>query len=151
MTPMRLLLSLALCMVAQAASAADITGCFSATYDPAHLQKHKGQTPVFLSVLITRQDENTIFEVNTKLRGKNGTWGEAGGCSAKAGALHCSVDCDGGGFDVNLQGASLILTNTQGFRVAQSSCDGETMSHMVEPVPGNRMFTLRRSDGKACE
>lgn len=151
MKPVKLTLALAMCVFAQAAASAEISGCFSASYNAAHLTKYPSQTPTFLSVLITRQDGNTMFDVTAMLRGKRGKWGEAGGCFASGPGLKCSVDCDGGGFELQANGNLLTLSNTRGFRIAEVSCEGETTIHVVDPVPGNRMFTLHRSDEKTCQ
>ena len=133
------------------AQSADLTGCFAATYDKAHMAKYPGQTPTMLGVLIKHEDGNIIMELTARLRGKKGVWGEAGGCFASGASLQCNIDCDGGGFLLTPDGDEVTLKNTSGFRLSKTSCEGEEEVHRVEAVPGNRMFRLKKVEETVCE
>jgi hypothetical protein len=145
-------LALATSLLATPVTAAEIKGCYSVTYSKAHMQAHPGQTPRFLSVRIRRVGADTIFEVGAKLRGKTGKWTEGGNCSVIGTRLDCGVECDGGGFVLRKSGNNLRLINSRGFRVAREACNGEVIAHMIQPVPGNRRFTLfKRYGNAACQ
>jgi hypothetical protein len=102
--------------------AADVTkqkktfACFVREHDAAHLAKHPQQKVSAMKLLVTAEqvpeDEkiNHSFSLGLKFRNKPGDFRSGGSCGhAKAsesengkGHLGCSVDCDGGGIDVEL-------------------------------------------------
>lgn len=150
MQPIYALLATVLALTSHPARSADILGCFAATYDKAHFAKYPGQTPTFLAVLVERQGEFLAMSVTARLRGKTGTWGEAGACSANGEGLKCYIDCDGGGFTLHQHGGGVMLRNAKGFRVAKDGC-GESAQNLVDAVPGNRRFALKKAAAKLCE
>jgi len=90
--------------------------CFVREYDVAHLAKHPKQKVSAMKLLVTAEqvpeDENInhSFTLGVKFRNKPGDFRSGGSCGhAKASDsengkehLGCSVDCDGGGIDVEL-------------------------------------------------
>jgi hypothetical protein len=102
--------------------AADVTqqkktfACFVREYDAAHLAKHPQQKVSAIKLLVTAEqvpeDEkiNHSFSLGLKFRNKPGDFRSGGSCGhaqaseSENGKEHlgCSVDCDGGGIDVEL-------------------------------------------------
>jgi hypothetical protein len=111
--------------------AADVTkqkktyACFVREYDSAHLAKHPSQEVSAMKLLVTAEqvpeDENInhSFSLGVRFRNRTGNFASGGGCGhvkmseSENGKEHlgCSVDCDGGGTDVELtaDGKSTIV------------------------------------------
>jgi hypothetical protein len=143
-------LTVSVCVLTASATAAEIKGCYAVRYSQAFMQAHPGKTPRFLSVKVT-PGSTTVFNVKARLRGKTGVWTEGGICDKVGSKLDCSVECDGGGFTLSrAAGSKIILRNTRGFRVAREACNGEVISHMIDPTPGNRRFVLHKRPLRVC-
>jgi hypothetical protein len=132
-------------------------GCFTNSYDKAHMAKHKGQTvtSIKMSILDSRKLENSnatlVAEFDVTLRGQGTVkWGEAAFCRGKSGAWTCQIDCDGGGFVLAEDANGITLLNSDGFRVAKDGGCGEE-NNSVDAKPGNRMFRLSKAKLAACK
>jgi hypothetical protein len=86
------------------AAAPDALGCFTRTYDRAHLAQHPDQVVSAVKLRIYRPPPGNAdkywFLVQFALRGKEETLRTNGICNEKASGLRCLVECDGGGVDV---------------------------------------------------
>jgi hypothetical protein len=142
-------------LLLSAASAFAVKGCYSASYDKDHFKSFPGQTPNFLSINLFVENGYQYAEISAKLRGSKTNWVEVAVCEGKADTTKCDVECDGGGFELKrttLESGqpAYILINTKGFRVGSEACP-ENETSQIEPVPGNRRFTLVKSKEKDCE
>jgi hypothetical protein len=132
-------------------------GCFTNTYDKAHLAKHKGQSITSIKMLLkdarnlenSQDDFHAEFEVTLRGQGKV-KWGDVGLCRGKPGAWRCNIECDGGGFELKDDDNGLTVINSRGFRITKDGGCGEETDY-VEAKPGNRLFRLSKSKLSACK
>lgn len=99
---------LAATLLAPPASAA-VTGCFTRTYDTAHLGKHKGQDVTFMAFQIgldpdLAEDRNTLM---LRFRNKDTLYVNGFVCVNRSAATHCKIIDSGNG---NSLGGSFLLT-----------------------------------------
>jgi hypothetical protein len=98
------------------AAAAQIPlGCFSRTYDTAHLRNHRSQQVQRLWIRIeeSRHERGKIdFGMNLWLRGHQQIWRAGGRCEPNGTGLKCQPDTDGASeLLITLEGRNLRLTN----------------------------------------
>ncbi len=151
-------IAVALCLFGPCAGAETLPlGCYTNTYDKAHLDKHKGQTitSITMKMIDVRKMENAgavmwaEFEVTLRGKGK-AKWGETGLCNGKPGAWKCQIECDGGNFGLAEDANGLTVINTDGFRISRDGGCGED-TDAIEAKPGNRRFRLSKAKLSACK
>jgi hypothetical protein len=126
-------------------------GCFTRSYDRAHLAKHPDQLVTAVKLHIHRPPPGNgskyWFLAQFKLRGKDETLRTSGICNEKASGLHCFVECDGGGVDVvpRARDAMMYLD-----RIRVAACDGEEAGEELSGGKDDRVFRLDRVDDATC-
>jgi hypothetical protein len=131
----------------------DALGCFTRTYDRAHLARHPDQlvTAVKLDIYRAPPARHVWFDAQFKLRGKDKPLRTSGRCDAEASdRLYCSVDCDGGGVDVvpRAHAAMMYLD-----RIRMAACGEDYVDSAGQELTGgkdDRVFRLDRVDAAAC-
>jgi hypothetical protein len=132
----------------------DALGCFTRTYDRAHLARHPDQLVTSVKLRIRPpsdvDDERPVFEVQFKVRGKNKPLVNTGNCSKEARGLRCSVECDGGGVNVvpRARDAMMYLDRIR----LTDGCDGHLIDGGLDLTGGkdDRVFRLNRVNDVAC-
>jgi hypothetical protein len=151
--------------------AADVTkqkktyACFVREYDSAHLAKHPQQRVSAMKLLVTAEqvpeDENInhSFSVGVKFRKHSTNYFSGGSCGhAQASEsdngkehLRCSVDCDGGGVDLELApDAKAMLVRVDSIRLGTGKAtddEGETYLGGGD----DRVFRLDRAPLEMCK
>ena len=152
--------------------AADVTkrkktyACFVREYDGAHLAKHPKQKMSAMKLLVTAEqvpeDDNInhSFSLGLKFRNRSASFESAGSCGhAKASEdengkehLRCSVECDGGGLDVELVAdAKAILVNLDSIRIWNSKKPDDENTDSLNGGADDRVFRLDRAPLEMCK
>ena len=152
--------------------AADVTkqkktyACFVRQYDSAHLAKHPHQKVSAMKILVTAEqvpeDESTnhSFSLGLKFRQRAGNFESFGSCShAKPSEdengkenLRCSVDCDGGGINVELSSdAKAILVKVDSVRIWNSKKPDDDTADSLNGGADDRVFRLDRASLEVCK
>src|SRR5260370_27170063 len=127
----------------------DALGCFTRTYDRAHLAQHPDQVVTAVKLRIYRPPPGNAdkywFLAHFALRGKDETLPTHGICNEKASGLRCLVECDGGGVDVvpRARDATMHLD-----RISGPACD-EDSGRVVTGGQDDRGFPPDRGHGAA--
>jgi len=147
----RIALAGVLLMLAVPASAGpDALGCFTRTYDRAHLAQHPDQVVTAVKLRIHRPPPGNAdkywFLAQFRLRGKDETLRTNGICNEKASGLRCLVECDGGGVDVvpRARDATMYLD-----RISGPACDEDSAQELTGGKD-DRVFRLDRVNDAAC-
>jgi hypothetical protein len=153
---------------------ADQEACFGRVYDRAHLAAHPNQTVTSLHILrylgerpeaenwrASRRDEpikrfretgHADVQAFVTFRGRTGYFHNWLGCAkeAKEGTT-CSIECDGGSFDLKRKSAGTVLLNNHGF-VLIGACTEEEASKEVYLTPGrdDKVFRLEAKAVAIC-
>jgi hypothetical protein len=151
--------------------AADVTqqkktyACFVREYDRAHLARHPAQKVAAMKLLVTAEqipeDENInhSFSLGVKFRNRSGSFSSGGGCGhAKASEdesgnehLGCSVECDGGGLDVELTAdAKATIVRVGSVRIWNDKKPDDDDLHL-ESGADDRVFRLDRAQLDMCK
>ncbi len=140
--------------------------CFVREYDSTHLAKHPKQKVSAMKLLVTAEqvpeDENLdhSFSLGVKFRNRSGNFASAGSCGhAKASEsengkehLRCSVDCDGGGIDVELAAdAKAILANLDTIRIWNIKKPNDENTVSLNGGADDRAFRLDRAPLEMCK
>ncbi len=146
--------------------------CFGRTYDAAHLRAHPKQrvtsfhlfrdfspdtttenVPQTAAELRETDGENgnIRIDVYVRFRDRTGVYSNGMFCGRSDKGVYCAVECDGGSFDVERQGASLLLRNN-GFVVTGGcgSDDEKEKSVFLEPGADDRAFRLDPKPPAEC-
>jgi hypothetical protein len=140
---------LLLILAVPATAGPDALGCFTRTYDRAHLAQHPDQVVTAVMLRIYRPPPGNAdkywFLAQFRLRGKDGTLRTNGICSEKASGLRCLVECDGGGVDVvpRARDATINLD-----RISGPAC--EDSAQELTGGKDDRVFRLDRVNDAAC-
>lgn len=150
--------------------AADVTkqkktyACFVREYDNAHLARHPQQKASAMKLLVTAEqvpeDEviNHTFSLGVKFRNQRATFSSFGGCGhAKVSEgengkehLDCSVDCDGGGIDVELTAdAKATIVRVGSVRLWNDKNADDDDTHLGGG--DDRVFRLDRAPLEMCK
>jgi hypothetical protein len=136
---------------ASAAAEPDALGCFTRTYDRAHLARHPDQLITAVKLHIYEPPPDTSggyywFNAQFRVRGKGKPLRTTGVCSEE---LHCIVECDGGGVNV-VPRASDAMMYLDRIRVA--TCGEDLIDGGQELTGGkdDRVFRLNRVNAAAC-
>jgi hypothetical protein len=139
-----------LTLAVPAAAGPDALGCFTRTYDRAHLAQHPDQVVTAVKLRIYRPPPGNAdkywFLAQFALRGKDETLRTNGICNEKASGLRCLVECDGGGVDVvpRARDATMHLD-----RISGPACD-EDSGRELTGGKDDRVFRLDRVNDAAC-
>lgn len=140
--------------------------CFVREYDAAHLAKHPHQKVAAMKLLVTAEqvpeDENInhSFTLGLKFRHKPGDFRSGGHCGhAKAsesenGKEHfgCSVDCDGGGIDVELSAdAKSTVVRVGSVSIWDNNKPDDDNRPRLEGGTDDRVFRLDRAPLEMCK
>lgn len=143
-------------LMATAAGAAgpEALGCFTRSYDRAHLARHPDQLVTAVKLRVYRPPPETTsmywFIAQFRLRGRDETLRTSGICNETAIGLHCFVECDGGGVDVvpRARDAMMYLD-----RINVAKCGQEYLNGGGQELTGgkdDRVFRLDRVDSAPC-
>ncbi len=148
-----------LIILAQPAQAA-IKGCFTRTYDAAHLAKHKGQDVTFMALQIgfdtapnaTEDDGNILL---MRFRGNTTLFLTTYVCVDRAGSTHCKSIDDAHNFAL---GGSFVLTEKSGDILLTPETDlnlveeGTFTLHVLHVAnnPEHKVFKLRKLGKANC-
>jgi hypothetical protein len=136
----------------------NVAGCFTRTYDRAHLAKHPDQIVTAVKLHIMKITNNRSYSYDFALafnvRGKNKTLRTEGYCRedarGTAKGLRCAVECDGGGVFVVHRATDLMMYLDR-IRVVSSCADDAAESG--EELSGgkdDREFRLDRVNDSVC-
>ena len=142
------LAGLLLILAVPATAGPDALGCFTRTYDRAHLAQHN-QVVTAVMLRIYRPPPGNAdkywFLAQFRLRGKDGSLRTNGICSEKASGLRCLVECDGGGVDVVPGGRDATMHLD---RISGPAC--EDSAQELTGSKDDRVFRLDRVNDAAC-
>jgi hypothetical protein len=138
------------------ANAADMNGCWVRDYDSTHLAQHRTQrikrVTLRLSPMRDSEPWTTSAEVASQIRTGPGWWVAGGDCTTSGAGLSCTIDDDGGRFDVRLDGQQLRMEVVDDLRLVRSQDavgDGPEV-HLRSNDPENRIYLLNRSKLSQC-
>jgi hypothetical protein len=139
--------------------------CFLREYDAAHLASHKLQKVTAMRLLVTAEkvpeDEvpNYSFRLGVRFRHRSGNFDSSGDCghaavsqeSSDRAALHCSVDCDGGGLEVALTNDNKsTMIRLERVRIWRSNKPDEEAADALVAGADDRVFRLDRVKLNDC-
>jgi hypothetical protein len=133
----------------------DALGCFTRSYDRAHLARHPDQLVTAVKLHVYRPPpENASaywFLLQFRLRGSDEALRTSGICNETAKGLHCFVECDGGSVDVvpRARDAMMYLERIRVAKCGQEYVDGEGQE--LTGGKDDREFRLDRVDSTPCE
>lgn len=147
--------------------------CFGRVYDAAHLKAHPAQRVTSFHLfrdftpdpnketpqetretLIANDGESGGLNITAyvRFRDRPGLFFNGLQCFKGENAVHCGIECDGGGFRLKPSGGSLLLEN-QGFVViggCGASEDEAENEDFVKPDPDDKVFRLDRKPIAEC-
>jgi hypothetical protein len=137
-------------------TAVDALGCFTRTYDRAHLSRHPDQLVTSVRFRIKRPPPDVLvkywFDLEVRVRGRDKALRTSGICDEKAPGLHCFVECDGGSVEVSPRGSHVMMYLNDRIRVAE--CGKELMDdgsgEELRGAKDDRVFRLDRVNDAAC-
>ena len=135
-------------------------GCFTRDYSDDHLAKHPEQIVDQIRLKLKRQPEYGewigLLDVKTANQGHVRTGGHGGEyfsqfliCWENGGTRGCSVECDGGSFDITKDDGKILQFRTQYLMVGETEeCGGavDLAEKRNQPVS----YRLTRADDAAC-
>jgi hypothetical protein len=140
--------------------------CFARTYDATHLQKHPKQkvTALLFQLRYHRHDpekeypdgqRNYYFGTAAKVKGQAKTLYASGECVPRGNKIHCGIDCDGGGVDIqgDSRSGDLIVSfeDRNSYLRMTVGCDGgEDKTVNLTPGADDRTFRLAKASLSAC-
>jgi hypothetical protein len=148
------LVGLLLTVTLPAAAGPEALGCFTRTYDRAHLARHPDQLVTAVRLRVYRPPPDTAstywFLAQFRLRGSDETLRTSGICDETAQGLYCFVECDGGSVDVvpRARDALMYLNRISVARCGQEYVNGDGQD--LTWGKDDRVFRLDRVDSAAC-
>jgi hypothetical protein len=144
------LAGIVLLLAVPATAGPDAPGCFTRTYDRAHLAQHPDQLVSAVKLRIYRpppgNPDKYWFLAQFRLRGKDEILRTSGICNEKASGLRCLVECDGGGVDVVPRARDAMMHLD---RISGPAC-GEDSAQELTGGKDDRVFRLDRVNDAAC-
>lgn len=136
--------------------------CYTRNYTAAHLAKHPHQTVTTMSLIVGKSANYTdpyTALISLQRRGSQKVLSTGLGCtkmSGNQGMMSCSVDCDGGSFDLKraTDGSHLHLYLHTPLALSDGcglSDDDEDSYEILEPGLDDQVFRLNRANAEACE
>jgi hypothetical protein len=128
-------------------------GCFSRTYDTAHMRTHRSQQVqrLWIRVEKSRYDPGKIdFGMNVWLRSQPQIWRAGGRCEPSGGALECQPDTDGASkLLITREGRNLRLTNPGKLKIVDD-VTGPDLNDRLIGGAGDSAFLLRATPEAVC-
>ena len=138
--------------VADAGMADSVRGCFVRVYDRAHLARHPDQVVTAVKLLVKQAERGLsvrLFPESIKVRGRNEVLKTAGLCQTGGPRVHCFVECDGGGIDVNPR-PGFVMMYLERIRMAECGKDNVEGGEEISGGKDDREFRLDRVDEVMC-
>lgn len=137
-----------------AASAEPLNGCFSRTYDAAHLAAHPGQTVSAMKLKLKprQMDDGYNFgaELRFGFREDKRAFFAVGICKDTAGTLTCSLDQDAGQLTVQPAEGGVSLSPISDVRADSESGDESEYVTVKAANAEDRDFRLRSVAASEC-
>lgn len=128
-------------------------GCFSRTYDAAHLRSHRSQQVhrLWIRVEKSRHDPGKIdFAMNVWIRSEQRIWRAGGRCEPSGKGLRCQPDTDGASeLLITLAGRNLRLTNPGKLKIFDD-VTGPDLNDRLIGGPGDSTFLLPATRDAVC-
>jgi hypothetical protein len=131
-------------------------GCFVRNYDKSHLASHPNQLITNVKLAIRNSEGAPSYQyefaLQVQMRGKTKTLKTEGLCKeAGTSKLHCFVECDGGGVDLNVRKDGVMMYLD---RIRMASC-GKDINDVekAEEISGgldDREFRIDRAGIEMC-
>jgi hypothetical protein len=148
------LAGLLLILALPATAGPEALGCFTRSYDRAHLARHPDQLVTAVKLRVYRPPPGITskywFLAQFRLRGGDETLRTSGICNETATGLHCFVECDGGGVDIVPRARDAMMHLD---RVNVATCGQEYVNADGQVLTGgkdDREFRLDRVDDAPC-
>ena len=136
------------------AAAAQTLGCFSRSYDAAHLRKHPGQQVqrLWIRVEASRYDPGKLdFGMNLWVRNQKQIWRAGGRCEPAGKGLRCQPDTDGASaLLITLEGRNLLLTNPGKLKI-YDDVTGPDLNDRLIGGPADSSFLLPAARDSVCK
>jgi hypothetical protein len=141
------------------------SACFVGRYDAQHLAAHPAQTVSAMRLIVTGERDpesaNSIYSFRLALnfRDRDGNFESFGSCGRESADRHlsgadlgCGVDCDGGGYSVDMaeDGKSVLIKIDHGFRIWKDKNADESTGIEFKPAAGDKTLRLTRADAEQC-
>jgi hypothetical protein len=138
------------------------SACFVGRYDAQHLA---AQTVSTIRLLVTGERDpesaNPIYSFRLALnfRDRDGNFESFGSCGRESADRHlsgadlgCGVDCDGGGYSVDMaeDAKSVLIKIDHGFRIWKDKNVDESTGIEFKPAAGDKTLRLTRADADQC-
>lgn len=140
--------------VSLAAAAQTPLGCFSRTYDAAHLRSHRSQQVqrLWIRLETSRYDPGKIdFGMNLWVRSQQQIWRAGGRCEPSGKGLRCQPDTDGASeLLITLEGRNLRLTNPGKLKIFDD-VTGPDLNDRLIGGPGDSTFLLPAARDAVCK
>ena len=148
------LTGLPLILTLPAAAGHEALGCFTRSYDRAHLARHPDQLVTAVKLHVYRPPRGITskywFLAKFDLRGRDETLRTSGICDETAKGLHCFVECDGGEVDVVPREHDALMYLD---RINVAKCGQDYVNEGGQELTGgkdDREFRLYRVDNAPC-
>jgi hypothetical protein len=129
-------------------------GCYTRTYDAAHLREHRGQQVRRLWVHLGASPYNskeTLFGMHVWIRGKLQIWRAGGHCEPETNGWRCRPDTDGASILLlTLKGGKLHLSNPGQLKIFDD-VTGPDLNEMLLGKPGDALFQLQPGRASVCK
>jgi hypothetical protein len=129
-------------------------GCFSRSYDTAHLRSHRSQQVqrLWIRVETSRYDPGEIdFGMNLWVRGQQQIWRAGGRCEPRGRGMRCQPDTDGASeFLITLEGRNLRLTNSGKLKIFDDITGPELNDRLIGG-PGDSTYLLPATPAAVCK
>jgi hypothetical protein len=128
--------------------------CFSKTFDDAWLKAHPHQNVAGMMVYVARRYvDDTVWHSGTMqlhFRDSTSTFHATAECGLDGNVLGCSIDCDGGGYQMTVVSKSELGVAVDGrlryYDISEAPTDARTVGFR----DGDKNFSLLRTDLRDC-
>jgi hypothetical protein len=139
--------------------------CFSRHYDAEHLAEHPLQKVSVMRLLVSAErdpEDKTLkysFRLGVNFRNRPGDFDSSGDCARLTGDdaakqkidFGCSVDCDGGGINVNLaQDNAYVIVTLSGIRIWKGNDNDDGAATELKAGADDKVFHLDRVNVNEC-
>jgi hypothetical protein len=139
--------------------------CFSRHYDAQHLAQHPLQKVSVMRLLVSAErdpEDKTLkysFRLGVNFRNRPGDFDSSGDCAHLTGDdaakekidFGCSVDCDGGGINVNLaQDSAYVIVTLSGIRIWKGKDNDDDAATELKAGADDKIFHLDRTNIGDC-
>jgi len=139
--------------------------CFSRHYDAQHLAQHPLQKVSVMRLLVSAErdpEDKTLkysFRLGVNFHNRPGDFDSSGDCAHLTGEdaakqkidFGCSVDCDGGGINVNLaQDNAYVIVTLSGIRIWKGKDNDDGAATELKAGADDKVFHLDRVNVNEC-